>query len=196
MSSKYAFLIPKGTKFDFNQTLICGGVRWGFMYNKTAECNLLMCFETLWRVVQTFPPMHHARVLLGVAVGEFPLALTLLEDDVVVSGLFERPISGCHAFRAAIWSIWLFNRLIPGKQHVGAGDELGLHIASSCKTSPILDSMLYAKFPSTREYASKIKCPTSYEIQRETDVIYVLLVFCQQEQNSQQYNNTSILIHI
>lgn len=55
----------------------------------------------------------------------------------------------------------LLATLIPGNKHVDAG-EVGLLNVSSCKMSPILDSIVKAKFPRTREYASRIEFPTSY----------------------------------
>lgn len=145
-------LIPRGTKCKCQ----CTSKGYGELFPD----------ETL---LQTSLPMHHdVRFRLGLAVGEFPL--TLLAENVILGRLFGWPRSGCHAWRADIWSLQLFNRLIPGKQH-GAGEFGLLHITSSCRTSAILESIMYAKFPSTREYASRIKCPTSYEIQTETDVI-------------------------
>jgi hypothetical protein len=63
------------------------------------------------------------------------------------------------------------DEFIPGKQHVAAG-ELVLVNESSCIMSAILDSMLNAKFPRTREYASKIACPTSCRISNHNHTHY------------------------
>ena len=53
-----------------------------------------------------------------------------------------------------------------------AAGELGLVNESSCIMSAILDSMLNAKFPRTREYASKIACPTSFRISNHNHTHY------------------------
>lgn len=115
--------------------------------------------------------MHQTRLRLGVSVTEL-LDVASLDESSISEVLSQLESQCCITFALFILSIneclicepitQASERFIPaGEQPVAIG-ELGLLKASSCNISPILDSMLKAKFPSTLEYASKMECPMSY----------------------------------
>lgn len=101
--------------------------------------------------------MHHTRLRLGVAITELVLAsidesskselLPELESQYCPSAMFTLSSKECLICEP---TTQVSGRFIPGEQLVTKG-ELGLLKESSCSISPILDSMLNAKFPRTLE---------------------------------------------
>lgn len=129
-------------------------------------------------LLQAFLPMHHT-LRLGVAVTELNLESA---NSISISEALVRRES---QQRPSVLFIWSINEcltrldmglsvnpaiLMPGRWHEAAG-ELGLLKMSSCRISPILVRMLNAKFNRTREYASRIEHPISYNDKRRTKTI-------------------------
>lgn len=121
-------------------------------------------------LLQASMPMHHTRLLLGVAVTE------LIFDSADSMSISEALVWRESQDRSSALFIWSINEcltrlgvglsdnpgiLMPGRWHAAAG-ELGLLKMSSWRISPILVRMQNAKFKRTREYASRIERPTSY----------------------------------